>query len=215
MKNKSVDMHMHTLDSDGTISLIDLLNKVLDKNIKVFSITDHETMVNTSQAKIFAKENHLTYITGVELTVNSNGRRHILGYGVDACNNDLMNVMLSNQEIVKQGRDDKPENFVSPKQAIVAILSAGGIPVLAHPGCPIYGPDYKGYINEMIGYGIEGIECYHPENSVEVIKYCLEICKKRDLHITGGSDYHGSCHPGRTLDMMKLSLGDLNLKELI
>lgn len=214
-KCKIVDMHMHTLESDGTISLNDLLDEVLKNEIQVFSITEHETMANTPEAKKFAKENQLTYITGVELTVNSNGRKHILGYGVDENSDELISVMLKNLQVVCEGRDDIPENFVSPKEAIDAILSASGVPILAHPGCPIYGPDYKTYINQMIAYGVQGIECYHPENSKEVTEYCLEKCRELDLYITGGSDYHGNCHPDRKLNMMGLSLSDLNLKELI
>jgi len=215
LKDISVDLHMHTLDSDGSIELYDLFEEILMKGINLFSITEHETMVNNSKIKSFARKNNLMYIPGVELTVNDNGRRHILGYGVDCQNEKLLKVMKNNQAVVSSGRDDEPHLFITPEEAIEAILDAGGVPILAHPGCPIYGPDFKSYVSKMLSYGVRGIECFHPENNDEITKFCIELCIELDLYITGGSDYHGNCNPLRKLDMMKLQLDDLKLKDLI
>ena len=42
--------------------------------------------------------------------------------------------------------------------------------------------------------GIDGIEVHHPRNSPEDRAECAELCKKHDLIVTGGSDFHGANH---------------------
>ncbi|TYP58524.1 PHP domain-containing protein [Thermosediminibacter litoriperuensis] len=101
--------------------------------------------------------------------------------------------------------------FASPGEAIKAICMAGGVPVLAHPGASFYDKDYKALIAFMIGEGIRGIECYHPENSPEITRYCLEICKSNNLLVTGGSDCHGEFVAGRCLGTPDIRLSQLKL----
>ena len=73
---------------------------------------------------------------------------------------------------------------VKPEAAISCVKQAGSIPVLAHPGSGLYGNDYKKTVSAVLEMGIDGLECYHPENSPEVTEYCLKICKKNNLYIT-------------------------------
>ena len=39
--------------------------------------------------------------------------------------------------------------------------------------------------------GLEAIECYYPRHTPEQTAFYLKLAKKYDLHITGGSDFHG------------------------
>jgi predicted metal-dependent phosphoesterase TrpH len=74
-----------------------------------------------------------------------------------------------------------------PSEAIVLIKSAGGVPVLAHPGLM----QNTGYVFKCIEDGIQGIEVYHSRHSdYDVIKY-MDIAKQFGLIPTGGSDCHG------------------------
>ncbi|MFC1839207.1 PHP domain-containing protein, partial [Thermodesulfobacteriota bacterium] len=41
-----VDLHLHTSASDGTWSPEDLIRNVIDSGIKIFSVTDHDSMEN-------------------------------------------------------------------------------------------------------------------------------------------------------------------------
>ena len=214
MENIKVDLHMHTTDSDGTITVENLLAEILQKGIKLFSVTEHDTMVNTLKARAFAKANDLIYINGVELTAYDEGRRHVLGYGVDPDNERLRKAMEHNKPLLDAEMEHMPHLFVTAEEAVAAILDAGGIPVLEHPGAGFYDPDYRKVINRFMGYGIKGIECHHPENDEEITDYCLNLCRKNDMYITGGSDYHGDCVPSRKLGMMGLELKDVSLKGL-
>lgn len=74
-----------------------------------------------------------------------------------------------------------------PEEAIELIRNAGGISILAHPGLI----KNTGIVNKIIDMGIDGIEVYYPEHSSSEIKSYLNICNKKNLLITGGSDFHG------------------------
>jgi predicted metal-dependent phosphoesterase TrpH len=103
---------------------------------------------------------------------------------------------------------------VKPEAAISCVKEAGSIPVLAHPGSGLYGNDYKKTVSAVLEMGIDGLECYHPENSPEVTKYCLEICKKNNLYITGGSDCHGEFVKERRLGKPDIDLSYLKIWNL-
>lgn len=75
----------------------------------------------------------------------------------------------------------------SPQETIEAILKAGGVPVLAHPG--IMRKDE--YIPELIGYGLKGIEVYHTDHKPSTVKHYEDLAKEYGLLMTGGSDCHG------------------------
>ena len=105
---------------------------------------------------------------------------------------------------------EKPA-FAAPGDAIAAIRDAGGQSILAHPGASFYDRDYKKVIAFMMGKGINGIECYHPENSREITENCLEMCKLNKLLVTGGSDCHGEFVGGRCLGHPDIRFSQLKL----
>lgn len=41
-------------------------------------------------------------------------------------------------------------------------------------------------------YDIDGIECYHPSYTLKQSEELVEYCKKNNLYISAGSDYHGN-----------------------
>ena len=86
---------------------------------------------------------------------------------------------------------------VKCSHAIDAILGAGGIPVLAHPGLLEYENDQQ--LDELVGHvkqtGIQGIEVYYPEHTADQTALIKELAKRHDLMITGGTDFHGGIHP--------------------
>ena len=77
--------------------------------------------------------------------------------------------------------------------ACAAIKDSGGTPVLAHPKEyeKRYNIKIEDYIKELIKCGIEGLEVFHSIHTKEDILRYLDICKKYNLLISGGSDFHG------------------------
>jgi predicted metal-dependent phosphoesterase TrpH len=86
---------------------------------------------------------------------------------------------------------------VECSRAIDAILGAGGIPVLAHPGLLAYERDNQ--LDELIGQlkqmGIQGVEVYYSEHTADQTRLFAELAQRHDLLMTGGTDFHGSIHP--------------------
>lgn len=81
---------------------------------------------------------------------------------------------------------------VDTKECIKMFKKAGGKVVLAHPGR--ISEDINviiAVINELIGLGLDGIECYHPDHSESLTKYLEAIARNNNMIITGGSDMHG------------------------
>ena len=267
------DLHVHTNASDGTWSPEAVLENISKANIKVFAVTDHDSIDNLEAVSTLAKDTGLKFIKGVEISSTEKGRIfHILGYNIDPRNETLKKVLKHNSSNMAQ-RDEKsivtlmnsghpvsPDEFLSyennpdrggwkalnyvqdkglcghykdffklfenptrgmnidgcvtPEQAITAVKEAGGIPVLAHPGSAMYGCSLEEAVSTVMDLGIEGFECFHPENSEETTDYCLEVCKREKLYITGGSDCHGSFVKERWLgkpdiDFEQLALWDL------
>jgi len=86
-----------------------------------------------------------------------------------------------------------PRPRLTPPEVIRAIIEAGGVPVIAHPAHS--GPAAVRRIPEFVGYGLRGVEVYHPGHSPEAVEMLLGLCRQHGLLATGGSDFHG---PGIT-----------------
>ncbi|MBI4707018.1 MAG: PHP domain-containing protein [Candidatus Omnitrophica bacterium] len=101
---------------------------------------------------------------------------------------------------------DKRAAFVlgfkfSPRQAVELIKNSGGIPVLAHP----YSLNNDGLIPEFVEAGIMGLEVHYPEHSQSMVNFYLELAKKYNLLVTGGSDCHGEAKPREMIGSIKIS----------
>lgn len=90
-------------------------------------------------------------------------------------------------------KDVKRENTeLTPKEIINIIKKFGGIPVLAHPySLGLRDEKFINKIDELISYGLEGMECFHSRQTQEQMLKYEEIAIERNLIITKGSDFHG------------------------
>ncbi len=82
-------------------------------------------------------------------------------------------------------------------EAIRIIKKAGGIAVWAHPlggegEEHLTESEFIPRLQEMISYGIQGLECHYSRYSQSEIEFLLSCAVKNNLLITGGSDYHGT-----------------------
>ena len=85
-ENHVIDLHMHSVHSDGTFTAQDLLNMLWDKDVDIFSFTDHDSVgcyLDLQEGRASLYEG-VTLIPGVELTCRADGHlRDMLGYGID------------------------------------------------------------------------------------------------------------------------------------
>jgi hypothetical protein len=81
---EKADLHLHTEYSDGKYTVTELLNLLKQNNIKVFSITDHDTIDGIYELEKLIKDYDMKYIPGIEFSSDYDGREvHILGYNID------------------------------------------------------------------------------------------------------------------------------------
>ncbi len=91
------DLHLHSNNSDGSDTPQELLQKVLDANIGIFALTDHDTVAGISIMKSLVPTN-VKFIPGIELTCKASGIKcHILGYNIDENNSALL-------ELIEKGK---------------------------------------------------------------------------------------------------------------
>lgn len=92
-----VDLHIHTAASDGTWTAEELLDRIVKNNIKLFSITDHDTIENSIKIQDFVP-NNIRYIIGVEVSCTYNGEEyHITAYDFDYKNTKLNDLLAFNR----------------------------------------------------------------------------------------------------------------------
>lgn len=77
-------MHIHTKYSDGDNTVREIIKKLKEKQIKLFSITDHDNINSCCEMEFIKLEEDMTYIPGIEFSSNlDNIKCHILGYNID------------------------------------------------------------------------------------------------------------------------------------
>ena len=78
-------------------------------------------------------------------------------------------------------------------KVIKAIKNAGGIAIWAHPKKTEkqHNINMEEILPSLISQGLEGIEAYNSLHTYEESQRYLEIAKKYNILVSGGSDYHG------------------------
>lgn len=93
-----------------------------------------------------------------------------------------------------------PREKVTPGQAVALILEAGGIPILAHPILYHMSDERLDRLTaELTEAGLVGIEAIYSTYKPHEERQIRALAKKYSLHISGGSDFHGSNKPGLDL----------------
>ena len=114
------------------------------------------------------------------------GRPHIARVLLDR--GFVSSVKEAFERYIGHGRPAYVERYkLMPREAIALIESSGGVPVLAHPGVL----SSVSYIDLCIEEGIQGIEAFHSKHDPGQADAFVEIARRNNLIVTGGSDCHG------------------------
>lgn len=286
-----IDLHMHTVYSDGADTLIDILKKAQNNKLEYISITDHDNCNSYMELNQINVKDYYDgkIIPGIEIKCSYNGRLiEVLGYNINTDKMkkwtdifykdkskpilqqkyfDLlydkildMGLILSPKSEMKfnnktdwasfeiykdikkhiENKEKVPEDFwnefdafskkycgdkestlyidkskdyPSVQEAIDAIKQAEGLVFLPHLFIYKWAENIYQLIDDLLEeYDIDGIECYHSEFTEENITYLLDLCKKRNYLISGGSDYHGDNKKGVDMGIGK---GNLRIEKNI
>ena len=100
MMSVQVDLHMHTVASDGTQTPKELLNELIEKDIRIFAITDHDSVDSIEEMHRLVADTDRVFIPGVEISTSYKGKEiHLLTYHLKSDNPVLMEILTENQKV--------------------------------------------------------------------------------------------------------------------
>ena len=96
------DLHLHSNNSDGSASVKELVEMVKNSGIKIFALTDHDTVKGVNEAVKYIPDGAM-FIKGVELTCKiDNINCHILGYGINPESRELTELIELGKKLRRQ-----------------------------------------------------------------------------------------------------------------
>lgn len=259
---KSVDLHVHSNRSDGSLSPSDLVLEAKKKGLCAFALTDHDTVDGIDEALRATKDTGITLIPGIELSTEYEGKDiHIVGLLIDKEEPDFRGKLqkfvdsrternkkmcqkltdaglpLTYEELQAEFPDSVitrahyaqillkkgyikslkeafdryigdrgpcfvPRKKITPEDGVRLILSAKGIPILAHP--LLYGMGEERLqclIDRLKEAGLVGMEAIYSTYTPSEEAQMRKLARENGLLPSGGSDFHGKAKPG-------LSMGD-------
>lgn len=81
---KSIDLHVHSTYSDGTLTPSELVKKAFSINLAAMALTDHDTIDGIPEAVSCAADYDIELIPGIELSTFYDKKEiHIVGIYID------------------------------------------------------------------------------------------------------------------------------------
>lgn len=96
------DLHIHSNFSDGSDSVTELVQNVIKSDIKIFALTDHDTIEGCIEIQKSIPEGY-KFIPSIELTCKSDKIKcHILGYNCDYSNQSLLQLIEKGKKLRRE-----------------------------------------------------------------------------------------------------------------
>jgi hypothetical protein len=93
--------------------------------------------------------------------------------------------------------NDKSKDYPSPEITVKAIHEAGGKAFIAHTFEYTWIDDKQKFLDDLRENAkIDGVECFYSNFTDSESEFLIDYCKKHNLYMSGGSDYHGNNKPG-------------------
>ena len=87
----SIDLHCHSLYSDGTQTPQQLVQQAIDAGVSVLALTDHDSVLGLAEAHQAAHQTTLKILDGVEVSAIWNKQLvHIIGLNINVNQPDLV-----------------------------------------------------------------------------------------------------------------------------
>ena len=103
------DLHLHSNYSDGSAGVKELVDTVINSGIKIFALTDHDTVKGVNEAEKYVPDG-IRFIKGVELTCKTeNIKCHILGYGINPEASELTELIELGKNLRRQKLETRIE----------------------------------------------------------------------------------------------------------
>ncbi len=112
----TIDLHLHTLASDGRLSPTELIQLVANQGLETISITDHDSTEGLAEAYEAAKKfPYMRIIPGIEMSADIPGDEvHVLGYFLDYHDVEFQEMLTE----LRRGRVDRAQVMVEKLVAL-------------------------------------------------------------------------------------------------
>lgn len=110
-----VDLHTHTIASDGTFTPAEVVKRAKEKGLKTIAITDHDTVDGLEEGRKTAAEIGIEFVQGIEISCNSKEYEvHILGYFLNLADEKFMQEL----EELKKAREERNLKMAEKLEAL-------------------------------------------------------------------------------------------------
>jgi predicted metal-dependent phosphoesterase TrpH len=110
-----IDLHSHTLHSDGERSPAELLAEAAAAGVQVLAVTDHDTVSGLAECRTAAERVGVRLVPGIELSCELHGREvHVLGHFLDPAAEALLQLAA----LMLAERRERMERMVALAQGL-------------------------------------------------------------------------------------------------
>ncbi|MCH3913999.1 MAG: PHP domain-containing protein [Acidaminococcaceae bacterium] len=107
MTLRRVDLHLHTVASDGTWTPEEAVAAAQKAGLGIMAITDHDSVKSVAAAQKAAQAAGIAFHTGTEIcSTYENHCFHILGYDIDIANKGLLEHLAYNEYLLLKKDED-------------------------------------------------------------------------------------------------------------
>jgi predicted metal-dependent phosphoesterase TrpH len=127
-----VDLHTHSVASDGSLSPSEVVRLAEEARLAAVALTDHDTIAGLAEARQAAAAlPELRFVNGIEVSARfPKGTMHILGLGIDPESPALQRLM----DELRAARDERNPRILARLQALGMKIDMEDVLAVAHGG---------------------------------------------------------------------------------
>lgn len=173
-----IDLHIHTTASDGSDTPEALAGKIAAAGIRVFSVTDHDTIDGAIAMEALVPQG-VRFIRGVEFScVSPAGKCHILGYSYDPAAPEFQAALEEGRQLRREKLERRIDHLRDKFGVVLTDEEICWLRSLKSPGKPHLGkllvnrglaPDLNTAIQHYLS-GVPGRDRIEAETAVKAIE---------------------------------------------
>lgn len=111
-----IDLHTHSLFSDGTSSPTQVVKDAQKAGVRLFALADHDTTDGLTEAAEACRLAQMSFVPAVEISTKEHDHLHFLGYNIDLTHQPFQDFLAQNRA-----------NRVARIKQIIAQIAASGV----------------------------------------------------------------------------------------
>jgi predicted metal-dependent phosphoesterase TrpH len=131
-----VDLHLHSSHSDGVLAPEALVALLAASGVRLFALTDHDTVAGLAAAAAAAARHGLEAVPGIELSAGwQGGTVHVLGLGIDPQAPSIRAAVASRAALRRLRAEqirERLDRAGAPGTAAAALLAGHPVPTRTH-----------------------------------------------------------------------------------